>query len=730
MKHDFSDFSGGLSDFKFNTASNFAERIDNWLVLRDKSIEVRYGFDFWNLNAPRIPVNQRISEIANVGGEFVFFSNGSIYYNNNGMVSLLGPTGNKALSSAGPDTMVTVDRWGDHYIVVDDSYSFPIKLFKDENGLLKFVNAGLPKLFQEFTVSPSSNDEARYIYAIVNEYEYRIGTTVYLDLSEPVYVTVEEAADPSTSSNVLNDISDTDNGTLRNYDIQRIRKRIYRTQNAGSTLYFVASIPQGQTMYVDTTSDDDLTAGDVLYTQGGVKGNEQPPQSKYLTISSNVGWYGNVIESAEVKPFRLRFSKVGDIDSCPSTFYEDFESSITGLASIEDKVIVFTEKNTIRVEGVLDDLGRGSISRGTIIDAPCISNGSIVQTQDYVYFFSDSGIYRTNGIQAEKLTNHLDLTYQKWTSSTEKRRRIKGSYDQVNQRVYWCVSESDSDNDKILVFDEIHRGFSTQSSGSDFSPTAIIFKNQEMIRGDKDGYIFLHEEGIYSDLVKDPYLPVGSWRKKVIPYDWKHIAWDFGDSQRVKWINKIGVTGRPKTNVYLEPRSYSEGSDDYYRLSHIGFNPLIVWGDSSILWGSIANRWNSVDYLNAAKRMNRRAKRATHLQLSFASATVTILSSGENPNSYVVVDSSSKSISLANPTVYKFPLNTEGYQVIIDGISYTIQSGSESVLIVDNLDSTLINGTYPYEIKGEPKAQRPHISNVSINFEYFGDMDKLTESAN
>lgn len=728
MKNSFNDFSGGITDFRFNTASNFSETMDNWLINRDKSMEVRYGFRFLDINYPRITMPQRINAIRDINDLVTYFSNGDIYYIDNGMQKLLGPSGNKIFNNAQPNTITDIAKWGDHYICTDDDYSFPIKVFRDQNGELKAVNAGLPRIPSLPVVTPSITGSESYSYAFIYSYEYRIGTTLFLDYSEPIYVNIQNGNDMYSGQIDISNIAELTNGANRNYDLLNVKKRIYRTEDNGTTYYFVGEIDNNVTTFTDSTNNDDLTAGEVLYTQGGIKANELPPQAKYVAIASNVAWYGNVIESAEVKPYRLRFSKESDIDSCPATFFEDFESAITGLSSIENKVIVFTEDKTIRLEGILDDVGRGVIDKDTIADVPCVSNGSIVTTKDWVYWFGDSGIYRTNGIQYEKLTNHLDKSYQEWTQSDQKKRRISGAYDNVNQRVYWCISVQDADNDKILVFDEIHQGFSTMSSGNDFSPTAILFKDQEMIRGDKDGYIFVHREDIFSDLVKNQFKAPADWDTKVIPYDWKHIAWDFGDAEKVKWLTKINVTGRPETNVYLEPRSYREGAVEYYALSDIRFNPLIKWGDPTILWGEPANRWNSVDYLNAAKRMNRRAKRATHVQLSLASAEVKILSSGNNADSYVIVNGTTKQIALSNPGVYKFSLNNEGHSILIDGKRYEITDNSDSVVIVDDPENTLPTGTYAYEIIGKPKAQRPHISNVAIYFEFFGEEDKLTES--
>lgn len=727
-KQRFSDFSGGITDFEFNTASNFSQIMDNWIVLRDKSMRVRPGFTFWDISSPRVPSNERISNVRDIDGTLCFFSNGSVYYEDGGFQEILGPTGNKAFHNANASTMIDVAQYGDMYMAVDDDYSFPQKIFKDENGILRCINAGLPRVISEPIITPSSNDGNSYIYAFVYEYEYRVGTTLYLDLGEPVYITVSDGADSFSGSHDISAYLELTNGVNRNYDTVNLKKRIYRTIANGTTLYLVGTIDNNVTTYTDNTNDDDLTAGEVIYAQGGIKPNQLPPPAKYITANNNIVYYANVVESAETKPYRLRFSKIGDPDSVPDTFFEDFESDITGIASIDDRTVVFTENKAIALQGELDDIGRGLIARKSIADVGCVSNGSLVTTQDYVYWFSDSGIYRTNGIQYEKLTNHLDITYQAWTSSDLKKRRITGRYDNVNQRVVWCINAGSADNDKILVYDEVNQGFVTLSSGDDFGPSSVIFKDQEMIRCDNDGYIFLHNENQFSDLVKSDTLPVTEWWTKAIPYEWKHIAWDMGDSESLKWLNKINVVGRPETAVYLEPRTYREGSVDYLALAPIRFNPLMKWGDVVNEWGIYGNRWNSIDYLNTAKRMHRRSRRATHLQLSLASAYVSVQQSVTDPNSRVLVVAASKTISMVLPSTYKFGLIYEGYDIIINGKSYQIQSGSETALIVADPSGTLVDGIYDYEIKGYPKAQRPHISDLAVYFEVFGDMDKLDQS--
>lgn len=730
-KHTFNDFSGGITDFVFNAGSNFSAECDNYYVMRDKSLLCRPGFDLLDPSYPQVHTGLfRVNKIINVSDSLLYFTKGAISYQAPEFTALTGPTGNKAMSAGVTDSMTSAAQWGEQHICVDDDFSFPMKVFKDSNDDLKAINAGLPAVPTIATATSSTNAGKEYIYALVYAHAYSIGTSQFLTLGEPIYFPVTGGADFDNSGEIeLTDIPELTNGTSRNFDLTNVKVRIYRTEDKGTTLYYVGEVSNGTSSYTDTLSDTALTANETIYTTGGVRANELPPPAKIVVVANNIAWYLNILEQAERKPYRMKFSKISIPDAVPADFFEDFDSEIIGGASINDKVIVLTKNKILRVEGGLDDVGRGGIVKATIADVGCVAGSSVVVTEDWIYFFGNSGIYRTNGYEVSKITKHLDVRYKLWTSSATKCRKISGQYDSFNQRVNWCINEGSADNDTILVFDEVYEGFVTLSSGSDFGPSALFFKDQDMVRGDSDGFVFSHREDDFSDKVKDYATPAAQWESKAIPYFWKHIAWNFGDDQKVKWVTMINIVGRPKTNVYLEPRTYREGAVEFFSLGAIRFNPLIKWGDPSVLWGESGNRWNSVDYLNQTKRMNRKAMRTTHMQLALASSYTKILGSVESEDSQVTVDSLTKQITQVNPSIYAFGETNVGYDIIIDEKSYKITSSTNDTLEVDDPLDSLVDGQYSYEIKGEPKQQRPHVSSMTVHYEVFGDMNKLTENA-
>ncbi|MCT4641601.1 MAG: hypothetical protein N4A33_04835, partial [Bacteriovoracaceae bacterium] len=173
-KHKFNDFSGGLTDLPFNTASNYATNCDNFLIGRDKSIEVRQGFNFLDSNNPQLST-ERINNIIEIDDDLVYISNGSGYFINGTVQQVSTPTSNPIFHQATPDTMSSIAQIGEQFIAVDDSYSFPMKLFRDETNTLKAITAGLPPILTDPVFSTTASNK-NYVYAICYAYEYQVGT--------------------------------------------------------------------------------------------------------------------------------------------------------------------------------------------------------------------------------------------------------------------------------------------------------------------------------------------------------------------------------------------------------------------------------------------------------------------------------------------------------------------------------------------------------------------------
>tara|TARA_Y100000296_G_C5180060_1_gene263662 strand:+ start:2690 stop:4873 length:2184 start_codon:yes stop_codon:yes gene_type:complete len=713
------NFSGGLVDYIFNNPPpfNMAEICENFLPLPDNSIEVRPGSTFYNQDKPRYCTG-RINKIFKVQSELLAISSQSLY---NSSGEIFGPTGNKAFFDGFNLSKFSVAKLGDEYFVSDSNYSQPVKLYKNQTNTTVMRTAGLPEISTTPTGTPSNDDSKSYVYAVVFKQTYYTGSTLRVDYGKPYYFFVDNASDFTQASRKidLSNLPVITNGITSNYDTSNIVLEIYRTtSDSGNTYYLVDEVINGVNTYEDTTTDEAIVNNNItLYVNDGSVDNDAPPRAKYLVRSNNAIWYLNVKENGEVRSNRLKQSIQNDGDSVPADFFTEVDADITGGGSINDRLIVFTDSKTYRVDGILSESGSGSLTPVNISETfGCTSHDSIVKTNEGLYFISEDGFCFTDGYKVIKISDHINETHRAILNYIP---YINGAYDAFNRRIYWSLRESTEDNDTIIFYDERKKGF-WRVKGTTMYPTSIIY-DDNLIRADKYGYIYEHDDSLYTDLVYSATNPTSEWVEEPIIYRWKSAAWDLGFYNLYKWITKITVAGKPDTNVDFAVRTYNEGSVDYKELTSTNFRPELEWSDETLEWSDETLLWNAIIFLNKTRRFPRGSLRAKHRQIEITNAYIEIKSSVEDTNSYVTVNSSSKAISLVAPDDYKFGLNYEGYNITIDQKDYKILSGSESALIVSDTSNTLVDGTYPYSIKGYPKGQRAHIHNLVLHYTLLDD---------
>lgn len=59
--------------------------------------------------------------------------------------------------------------------------------------------------------------------------------------------------------------------------------------------------------------------------------------------------------------------------------------------------------------------------------------------------------------------------------------------------------------------------------------------------------------------------------------------------------------------------------------------------------------------------------------------------------------------------------------MIISGKEYTVASGNADTLTLLDPNSTLVNGTYTWELWGHEKGQRAHLMNFTILYEMMNE---------
>lgn len=723
MKFLVGDFSGGLTDAIYTSNPNCAEVIDNVYITRDKTIETVPGIEIFSTTASRLPNNKRVSLIAKLNDTtFVAFSEDKAYkVTQSAITELVGPGNNPAFNEGNESSLVSVAEFNGHLYCTNTAKSYPIKIYTDANITPQLRTAGLPAISAIPTITATGTGSS-YSYALVRSYIYNVASVTYADVSSPlITVKVAGVVGPSVPYTITG-LATLANGTDYNYDTANIKTQIYRTTAGGTAYYYVGEVANGVTSFVDNVPDSTLINGSTLYINGGIVGNDSPPLSKYVFEANDTYYYLDITQSNESKPFRLLQSITNDPDSVPSDFSVSFKDTITGGGAIGRTPIIFTKNSIARLDGIIDEAGRGSVNREILSNSiGCVSMNSIVKSPRGLYFASESGFYVTTGYDVPvKLANdgnnkgRIDAIYRDLINKD----KIQGVYNPSTNRVYWTACNGSADNDIIFVYEETHDSFTTLTNEVGILPTALIVDGEDLIIGDSKGYLFRMSKSFYTHPVVDDTKAPALWSKAPIKYKWKSVHLDMGDSTINKWITSINVQGKPETNVNMAVNSYTNGEADGKQLYPVRTVPYLVWGDFSFSWGDTGFVWNRTSTVNQTRSFPSGRLRARQRQIEFTNAYFEIQASGTDSGSLITINSSNKTATIVTPLSYAFGLNMDGYDMVIDGASYKIKSGTSDTIVLETCPS---NGTYAWSIMGYGKGQRAQVLNFSLTYEALSD---------
>jgi hypothetical protein len=427
---------------------------------------------------------------------------------------------------------------------------------------------------------------------------YRVGLngTVIDSLGSGTPVQASTWADISGAS--LSNIPTLVNASTDNYDTANLKLEIYRTTSNGSAFFLHSTITNGTTTLDDELHDTDVTGADTplatrepLYTTGGVVENDPPPTCKYLHVLGNFTYFGAIVEDGESFPRRIRQSIADDPDAAPGSFFVDLDDDLMGISSTKGRVVALCATSLYRLEGSFDELGDGSIDRDQITDAVgCISPNGIVQTEFGILFPGQDGFYLTDGFQAKKISD-FDLRYKKYTETAAQRRRISGTYDQKNRRIWWTMqaTSAGAECDSIFVLDLNYplspaSAFTTVAGGTTFKPTALLFDNGVLYRGDPDGYILKHDDTYKTDSVVDTGTLPSAWLTERVNFDFISGATDFGTTQVKKWVTRLNVLARKYGDLDVGIFSINDHKTSS-ALKGIAYVHTDVWGASDFTYG-------------------------------------------------------------------------------------------------------------------------------------------------
>jgi hypothetical protein len=707
-----SDYSGGITDNYIEGDPNRARYLDNFSLTTNRKLYSRPGSYFFDENNPQVPSGvQRILSLINFDEDTLLFGAlRKIYYIDGSFTPLLGPSGNDVLTNGDSSNETSNTYWNDHILITNDAFSIPMKIYRDQSGDLQVRNAGLPGLASDPIITVGGGDVFGYIYAFAYYYEYTSGQLGYIDIGPTTEVLVTNSNDPGINPNIINGIPVITPDLVNNLDTASIKVKIYRTVADGDILYEIGEVNNGTTTFNDNIADSVANLNQTIYTTGDVFDNDPPPRCKYVHVTNSIGLYAHVKDSNDnIFNNRVLMSIRSDIDSVPEGNIIDLDDEITGINSFEHIPIVFCKRHIYRIDGFYAPDGTGDPLHQRINDTVgCISNNSIVQTPYGTFFAGNDGFYWTDSFKVRKVSNEFNERYATITANS---RRIYGTYDELQNIIYWSVKRSPTADDvdtlfalDLRFFGEDKNGvFTTWSGGNNFSPTAITIFNNELVRGDRRGYIFRHNQNFLTDPIIDTSTNPLNWEEATIIWDYVSCAFNFGTTFVRKWITRVNVICQNDTNLSLAIQSINDDGRRLGDLKPIRFRANVTWGDPDVVWGDPDIIWNFDGFIDEYRRFPAQNLRCNYKQIRFTNAFVIT----HNSDTYgeATVSNSSKNAVLADlwpetAVNYKIFFNSDNYEK-----GYDILSISGNTLTFDDPGNISPTGNYKWIIKGFPKGE-------------------------
>lgn len=316
--------------------------------------------------------------------------------------------------------------------------------------------------------------------------------------------------------------------TLRLTNKSNVVVDIFRTEDLGAIFYRRTSITSplfsdpsvDRVVFLDTEPDANIRTSEILYTQGGIIGNEAPPSSSVLTVhrnrmwlkaeDKNVLWYSKKQVDREGVAFSPFFSKKID----------PIGGDVTAIASLDSNLIIF-KRSSIRIIG-----GEGPNAAGLndsftddqeiTSEVGCTNQRSIIKFDDGLMFQSDKGIYL---LDRSLRTSYIGAAVETYNNETiTSAVLIKG-----RNQIRFTTRTG-----RLLLFDTYFKRWSTFKNYT--AEDAANFGNV---------YHFLKSNGELKQETPDAYMDNGSSIPMVIGTAWIKPSGVQG-FQRVYWVSFIG----------------------------------------------------------------------------------------------------------------------------------------------------------------------------------------------
>jgi hypothetical protein len=727
------DFSGGIVDDYINGRANQMAIGNNVIPLEDKSLLMRPGSEIWSETDAQIPAGvQKIRTLINFrDGDTLFVQSGKRFYYRNPVnyANLVGPSGNDAFDTGDAESIASHTQWKGFLYATSNDFAKPVRIYRDNTNTLKLRSAGLPKLATNPVVTPGIISSKAFIYAFHYSYSYYRDQELFYDASAVTQVEVTASGDPSVNPNTISAIPVLANGATGNWDTTVIKVEIYRTIDAGQTFYKVGEITNGTTVFVDNVSDTLLSDNPVIYTDGNIVDNDEPPKAKFIHVVQNRMYYGYLQEGLETKPYDLLQSIDGDPDSVPATFRDTVEDVMTGLHSVREVPIVLCKKHIYRIEGIFDEQGRGFMAHVRIHDtAGCVANNSCVQAEQGMYWWGNDGIYYTDGYKAFKVTDQINDSYKEIIRVLKvdgELERITGTFDPEERRILWSVQRdtANDDNDTVIVL-ELRYGVSDQmpvytwDGGENFKPSAIAYFNGDLYRADTRGYVFRHDFTLSTDPKVDTSQPVTNWAVAQVIYKYRSVATNFGTDFVRKWVPRLLMTLKNKSNISVQINVINDDGKSIRELAQIRYRNNFTWGDPEFIWGNPDCVWNAEGLIQEWRRLPAKGLRLSYFQAEVTNAYTVVTNS--DTLGTALVDNTLKTATLTDAINSDWPLEAVDYYISFESDNYEreylVTSRGADTLVFSDLQNTAPNGTYKWLLKGYRKNEFFNLLSYTVHY--------------
>lgn len=727
--YEVTDFSAGITDDIYLQDPKFCRSLDNFTLKSDRTPDSRDGSVIEDETNSQLPTGvQRVGALINyANSDKLFYQSGrDIFYRNpSAFTQFAGPTANKVFSAGDDSNEISFTQWNRHLYVANDAFSQPMKLYKDNAGVYQVRTSGLPALASSPIVTAGAAGDNDYVYAFNHEYTYMVGNQTFIDVGPLTEVVLENAAPPNTNTVMITGIPVLSNGVIDNHDVTVIKIIISRTISGGTLFYKTGEVTNGTTIFNDSTSDTAIQDNEPLYTNDGTLEFEPAPISKFVHVINNTGYFGYIKDGAEEFPFKLRQSIPGNPSAAPGDFETDVEDEMHGLSSVRSIPIVLCKRHIYRIEDAFDQFGRGNMVPVRISDtAGCISNLSVVQAENGLFWAGNDGFYYTDGYQTLKISDHLNPRYQSMLSETAQQNRIYGRYSDTDRTIRWCIQTNSGnlDCDTLFILD-LKWGISSKSvfytwSGDSFRPTAIEFFDGNMYRGDTRGYVFLHDSTYMTDPKIDITIDADEWTVETIIWTYQTINLNFGSSFFRKMPVKILVTAANRGNTTIQVSAINDDGKITRNLNPIRVRVNFVWGDINFVWGNPDCVWDSVGIIEQWRRFPAGGLRLSYLSLVITNGFTGIDDSDLSGNA--TFDSVLNTVTLDNVTSL-WPTDVVDYVIATEFDDYeteytvTVRDSDSTVTVADPED-TLPIGSLKWVLRGYQKNEPLNLLNYLVHW--------------